>query len=127
MPQRMKILLSDHDEGFSMLLQEALHEYGPFRVFHAKNAQESVDAIFQHKPDVLVLDHGLPLEGAFHFMEQLHKSGYTFSIILMTTLQTREVVVEALSRGASFVIPKPFTIKALVNCIHDTLVQDSSR
>lgn len=127
MPQRMKILLSDHDEAFSMLLQEALHEHGHFRVFHAKNEQESADAILQHTPDILVLDHGLPLKGAFHLMERLHKGGYKFSIILMTTLPTHEVVVEALSHGVSFVIPKPFTVKALVNCIHDALAQDSSR
>ena len=121
MPQRKKILLSDHDEDFCALLQEALHEHGNFHIFHARNGQETADAIHRHKPDVLVLDHGLPHRGGFHIMDHLHESGHKLSTILMTTLPTRKVVDEALSRGAGFVLPKPFTTKALVDCIHDIL------
>ena len=41
MPHRKKILLSDSNEAFSMLLADSLRERGNFHVFHAKDEDET--------------------------------------------------------------------------------------
>ena len=43
MPHRKKILLSDSNEAFSMLLTDSLRERGDFRVFHARDADETTE------------------------------------------------------------------------------------
>ena len=121
MPHRKKILLSDNNAAFRMLLTDFLHERGDFHVFHAKDDRETSEALHRHRPHILLLDFLLPHKGGFHVMEQLHEGGHRLPTILMTALPTRRVVDEAYRLGASFVLPKPFTGKALTERIHDIL------
>ena len=121
MPHRKKILLSDSDEAFSMLLTDSLHERGGFHVFHARDEDETAEALHRHRPHILLLDFLLPHKGGFHVMERMHEGGHKLSTIFMTALPTHKVVDEAYRLGASFVLPKPFTTRALVERIHDVL------
>ena len=121
MPHRKKILLSDGDETFSMLLTDSLHERGGFHVFHARDEDETAEALHRHRPHILLLDFLLPHKGGFHVMERMHEGGHKLSTIFMTALPTHKVVDEAYRLGASFVLPKPFTTRALVERIHDVL------
>ena len=65
MPHRKKILLSDSNEAFSMLLADSLRERGNFHVFHAKDEDETTKALHRHRPHVLLLDFLLPHKAAF--------------------------------------------------------------
>ena len=125
MPHRKKILLSDGNDAFRALLTDILHEHGDFHILHARDGDETTEALHQHRPHILLLDFLLPHKGGFHVMEQMHEGGYKFSTILMTVLPTRKVVERAYHLGASFVIPKPFTTKELVKRVHDVLRSDS--
>ena len=125
MPHRKKILLSDSNESFCVLLTDLLHEHGNFHVFHARDGDETTAALHQHRPHILLLDFLLPHKGGFHVMEQMQEGRYKFPTILMTVLPTRKVAEKAYHLGASFVLPKPFTTKELVNRIHDVLCGDS--
>ena len=124
MPHRKKILLSDSNEALSMLLTESLRERGDFHVFHARDADETTGALHRHRPHVLLLDFLLPHKGGFHVMQQLREGGHKISTIFMTALPTHKVIEEAYRLGASFVLPKPFTARALVERIHDALHSD---
>ena len=126
MPHRKKILLSDSNEAFSMLLTDSLRERGDFRVFHARDADETTEVLHRHRPHVLLLDFLLPHKGGFHVMQHLREDGYKISTIFMTALPTHRVIEEAYRLGASFVLPKPFTTRALAERIHDVLHSDRS-
>ena len=121
MPHRKKVLLSDNNAAFRILLTDFLHKHGDFHVFHARDGSETAEALRQHRPHILLLDFLLPYKGGFHVMEQLHEGGHKLPTIFMTALPTRKVVDEAYRLGVSFVLPKPFTTKALVEQIHDIL------
>ena len=49
MPHRKKILLSDSNEAFSMLLTDSLRERGDFRVFHARDADETTEVLHRRE------------------------------------------------------------------------------
>ena len=101
MPHRKKILLSDSNEAFSMLLADSLRERGNFHVFHAKDEDETTKALHRHRPHVLLLDFLLPHKGGFHVMQQLREGGHKISTIFMTALPTHKVIEEAYRLGAS--------------------------
>ena len=124
MPHRKKTLLSDSNEAFSMLLADSLRERGDFRVFHARDTDETTEVLHRHRPHVLLLDFLLPHKGGFHVMQQLREGGHKISTIFMTALPTHKVIEEAYRLGASFVLPKPFTTRALAERIHDVLHRD---
>lgn len=65
MPHRKKILLSDSNEAFSMLLTDSLRERGDFRVFHARDADETTEVLHRHRPHVLLLDFCCRTRAAF--------------------------------------------------------------
>ena len=92
MPHRKKILLSDSNEALSMLLADSLRERGDFRVFHARDADETTGALHRHRPHVLLLDFLLPHKGGFHVMQQLREGGHKISTIFMTALPTHRVI-----------------------------------
>ncbi|MFQ6976672.1 MAG: response regulator [Oscillibacter sp.] len=81
MPHRKKILLSDSNEAFSMLLADSLRERGDFRVFHARDTDETTEVLHRHRPHVLLLDFLLPHKGGFHVMQQLREGGHKISTI----------------------------------------------
>ena len=124
MPHRKKILLSDSNEDFSMLLADSLRERGDFRVFHARDADETTEVLHRHRPHVLLLDFLLPHKGGFHVMQQLREGGHKISTIFMTALPTHKVIEEAYRLGASYVLTKPFTIWAFVQFFFDSLHSD---
>ena len=66
MPHRKKILLSDSNEAFSMLLTDSLRERGDFRVFHARDADETTEVLHRHRPHVLLLDFLLHHNSSSH-------------------------------------------------------------
>ena len=124
MPHRKKILLSDSNEALSMLLADSLRERGNFHVFHAKDEDETTKALHRHRPHVLLLDFLLPHKSSFHVMQQLPESRHKITTIYMTALPTHKVIEEAYRLGACFVLPKPFTTRALAERIHDVLLSD---
>ena len=65
MPHRKKILLSDSNEALSMLLADSLRERGDFRVFHARDADETTEVLHRHRPHVLLLDFYAAAQGRF--------------------------------------------------------------
>ena len=121
MPHRKKILLSDDDENFSILLQDFLHKHGDFHVFRAKDADATAEMLHRHRPHILLLDFMLPRKGGLSFLRQLRHSGHTISTIFMTAKPTQKVVQAAFDLGVTFVFPKPFSMHNMAARIHEEL------
>ena len=71
-----------------------------------------------HRKKILLSDSNEAL--SMLLADSLRERGNFF----MTALPTHRVIEEAYRLGASFVLPKPFTARALVERIHDALHSD---
>ena len=103
----MRLLLVDDDPGFRTLLRTTFDGVN-FAVDEAGDAAEAAERIADRRPDVIVLDVGLPGLDGLAFCRLL-KDEQATADIRVVLLTGRDGVDEAASRaGADALLPKPF-------------------
>jgi putative nucleotidyltransferase with HDIG domain len=103
----MRLLLVDDDSGFRALLRTTFEDVA-VDVDEAASASEAVQRICSVKPDVIVLDVGLPGMDGLAFCRELKADPGTSSIriVLLTGMEDVEEVAGA--AGADALLLKPF-------------------
>jgi DNA-binding NarL/FixJ family response regulator len=107
----IRVLLVDDQQlvriGFRMILSD---EEGIEVVGEAANGREGVDSAARLRPDVVVMDIRMPVMDGVEATRQLTASGAEAPrVLVLTTFDTDEHVVEALRAGASGFLLKDVT------------------
>lgn len=110
----MKILICEDEEIMLTALEFRLRKHG-FEVIVAENGKEALEKIQEFTPDIIVADIMMPFVTGLelvHFVRQDLKS--SLPIIVISSLENDEVVLEAFRLGASDFITKPFKPNELI-------------
>src|SRR5207253_2137942 len=113
MPQQPHILVADDERSIRLMLETGLTLNG-FRVTAVRTGHEALDAAATGQFDAVLSDIYMPDGGGLELVEALRAVDHNLPIILMTAQGSLEVAVEAVKRGASDFIGKPFDISAVV-------------
>jgi DNA-binding NarL/FixJ family response regulator len=85
--------------GFAMVLD---HQPDIDVVAEAGNGLEAIDAVRQHRPDVVLMDIRMPeMDGLTATAAILEQADWPLSVIILTTFDPDEYVYRALQAGAS--------------------------
>ena len=107
--QQFKILAVDDSPIYRKLVEQSLSGEG-YTLFFAKNGREALDLFTKHQPAVVITDWTMPdLEG----LELCRRIRSDFPedychLILLTSNNSKEQVVEGLAAGADDYLTKPF-------------------
>ncbi|ADN09124.1 response regulator transcription factor [Sulfurimonas autotrophica] len=115
-----KILLVEDDEILSETLIELL-ENEAFEVLHVKDGEAALDATFENKFTLLLLDVNVPLLNGFEFLKSLRESGDMTPAIFLTSLSDLASLANGFDVGADDYIKKPFDFDELLIRIHALL------
>ncbi len=115
-----KILLLEDDEILSETLIELL-ENESFEVLHVKDGEAALDATFENKFILLLLDVNVPLLNGFEFLKSLRQSGDMTPAIFLTSLSDVASLANGFDVGADDYIKKPFDFDELLIRIHALL------
>jgi len=112
----MKILLVDDHALLRDALRGALNELcGDAAVYEAADSREAMAAVSQHADlDLVLLDLNLPDRNGFELLAELRARDPTISIVVVSALQDREIIVKALNFGAVGFIPKSAARKVIL-------------
>ncbi|MDD2612763.1 MAG: response regulator [Bacteroidales bacterium] len=116
---KYKILIIDDEPQIRRLLKMALESNG-YRVFEAINAKEGLLQTTMTRPDVILLDLGLPDNGGLSVLSQLREWS-TVPVIVLTVQDDEQTKITALDGGADDYITKPFNTGELLARIRVTL------
>ncbi len=107
-----RILVVDDEIEIMRALQRSLaaHDY---EVFTAMNGEEALEAIAQYRPDLLLLDLGLPGISGLEVCKQVRKQS-NLPIIVLSVKDTERDKVLALDLGADDYVSKPFGINEVL-------------
>jgi two-component system KDP operon response regulator KdpE len=106
------ILVIEDDSGIRNVLRALLEPCG-YRVVEAENAQRGLIEARSHKPDLLLVDLGLPDGDGTTVIRGVR--GWSAVPILVLTARTREAEkVTALDAGADDYVTKPFSTAELL-------------
>ena len=87
-------------------------------VGEAANGQDAVRVILEQKPDVTLLDLRLPGFGGIEVMKQVRAQSSPTRFLVLTTYDTDEYIIPALSAGAQGYLLKDTSPDELVRAIH---------
>ncbi len=107
-----RILVVDDEIEIVRALQRSLtvHEY---EVFTATSGEEALDAIAHYRPDLILLDLGLPGLSGLDLCKQVRAQS-NLPIIVLSVKDTERDKVLALDLGADDYVSKPFGINEVL-------------
>ncbi|ARU49996.1 Response regulator MprA [Sulfurospirillum diekertiae] len=115
----MKILLLEDDPILSEIIEEFLVEHG----LHVKlfyDGKTALDAIFEHKFDLLLLDINVPSLNGFELLKEIKNARITTPVIFITSLDQISDVKKGFALGAEDYLKKPFDLEELLVRIERT-------
>ena len=108
----MRILIADDDPQFLRALRITLGARG-YEVLLARDGQHALEMAIDHKPDVILLDLGMPRLDGVKVIEAVR--GWSSAPILVISGRSGSAEkVEALDAGADDYVTKPFSMDELL-------------
>jgi CheY-like chemotaxis protein len=122
-----KILVVDDEEHIVMILKDSL-EFSGFQVVTAYNGLEALERVEQDKPDLLVLDIGMPKLDGWEVCRRLKAEEKTknLPIIILTAYAQASDKRKGSELGADRFVTKPCDLTYLVEEINTLLAKKKS-
>jgi two-component system, OmpR family, response regulator len=108
-----RVLVVDDERAITDLVAMAL-KYEGFAVQTAETAKNARHAVMDFRPDLMVLDVGLPDDDGFTLVQRLIADGIKVPVIFLTARDATEDKVHGLTVGGDDYVTKPFSIEELV-------------
>lgn len=109
----VRILIVDDEPPIRKLLRVGLSTQD-YTVVEAMNAKVAMEMIESEKPDLVILDLGLPGMPGLDLLARWRGQGHDLPIIILSSRTDEAGIVRALELGADDYIAKPFGMNELV-------------
>ncbi len=101
-----RVLVVDDETSIRRYLRAALGAQG-VTVYEAASGMEAINAVLTHRPDIIVLDLGLPDIDGIEVTRRLREWSQT-PIIILSVREAEQDKIAALDAGADDYLTKPF-------------------
>jgi two-component system, OmpR family, KDP operon response regulator KdpE len=109
---KTRVLIVDDEQAIRRFLRVALSAQG-YAVYEAASGQEAILSAVNNRPDIVILDLGLPDMAGVEVVRQLRQWTKT-PIIILSVRGSESDKVEALDAGADDYLTKPFGTGELI-------------
>lgn len=110
-------LVVDDDPEIAFIAEEALSRIG-YKVETVNSALTALEKFDSFKPDILITDWKMPDMNGIELITALREKDPHIATVLMTGFGTKEVVVDAFTRGKiDYYISKPFRLNELIEIV----------
>lgn len=107
-----RILVVDDEIEIMRALQRSLSAHG-YEVFTASNGEDALEGIVHYRPDLMLLDLGLPGISGLEVCKRVRAQS-SLPIIVLSIKDTEHDKVQALDLGADDYVSKPFGINEVL-------------
>ena len=116
MPNAKVILIVDDDMELSDGLRIVLEKQG-HRVIQARDGQQGKQLVYQHHPDLVILDMMMPRMGGYPVLEHFRDKADAPPIIMITANEGSRHKAYAEYLGVVDYIRKPFAMERLLESV----------
>lgn len=109
---RNKILVIEDESNIRSLVKTILHANG-YQVLLADSCMSGIMMFSSHRPDMVILDLGLPDRDGLEFIRYVRKKEAA-PILVLSARSTEEDKISALDLGANDYVTKPFSTGELL-------------
>ncbi|MGL4647795.1 MAG: response regulator, partial [Caldilineaceae bacterium] len=115
---RLRIILVDDHEIVRLGLKTLLSRYSQFEVVaEAGDAQEAMEQVQRHQPDVVVMDIRLPGKNGVEATQEITQLYPEVKVIMLTSYADEDVLFDAIAAGASGYVLKQIGSDDLVRSL----------
>jgi DNA-binding response OmpR family regulator len=109
------VLVVEDDEPIGELLAGVINDEEGYRAIHVTRPTDALHTLAQMKPDLLVLDVGLPGMNGFELYDWVHQDERLKNVpVIFETALSREHAAQFRERGIRYVLQKPFDLNDLI-------------
>ena len=108
-----KILVADDEEYIRDLVSSALRIAG-FESMTVNDGSNALAAVTTHRPDLLILDVGMPGIDGFEVCRRLRADGDATPVVFLTARDANEDKVSGFTKGGDDYLTKPFSLEELI-------------
>jgi two-component system KDP operon response regulator KdpE len=108
----VRILVVDDDRAIRRFLRTSLAAHG-YAVFEAETGEQALQDVMTHRPDVIILDLGLPDLDGVEVTRQLREWSQ-IPILILSVREQEDDKIAALDAGADDYLTKPFGMGELM-------------
>jgi DNA-binding response OmpR family regulator len=121
-----RILVIDDDTTICSFLKRGL-SYEGFAVTLAESGQDGLIRAREHYPDLVILDWLMPDMDGIEVLEKLRSADTSLPIMMLTSKDTQQDEVKALSKGADDYVAKPVSFDILLARVRSLLRRSSTK
>jgi DNA-binding response OmpR family regulator len=107
------ILIIEDDPTMLRALKDNF-EFAGYTAVAAADGERGLEAAFDAKPDLIVLDIMLPKVNGYEICRQIRSRGLDMPIVMLTAKGQESDIILGLNLGADDYVTKPFSIKELL-------------
>ncbi|TIO53706.1 MAG: response regulator transcription factor [Mesorhizobium sp.] len=111
--QTVSILVVDDEPPIRKLLRVGLGSQG-YAVSEAPNAKTAIELVQTERPDLILLDLGLPGMTGLELLGKWRNDGLDIPVVILSSRTDETGIVSALELGADDYVTKPFGMNELV-------------
>lgn len=117
-----KVLIVDDEPNIVMALEYAFRKE-KFEVLIARNGGEAFELMKEHVPEMVVMDIMMPLVNGYETLKMMkqEKQLKDIKVILLSAKNKTTDIEYGLKLGANDYITKPFSVKKLINRVHELM------
>lgn len=111
------ILVVDDSKIMRINLKKILEELGHTVIAEASDGKSALEAYEENAPDLVTMDITMPGMSGIETVEAMMSRFPTAKIIMVSSHSQKEMVIEAISKGAKHYILKPIRQEMLVQVL----------
>lgn len=113
----LTVLVADDFESMRMVMTNQLHSLGVKRVFSASNGSEALRILQDQRIDLVLTDWNMPVMTGLALLNAMRSNPRLshVPVVMVTGEAERQKVMEAIARGVSSVLLKPYSLAQLVD------------
>jgi len=122
MDSHLKVFITDDDRFFRESIELVINaEEDMLVVGHANNGIEALEKIQETKPNIVLMDIKMPKMNGITCIKELKSTFPDMIIIILTTFNEEEFIIEGLAHGANGYVIKGFDFHLLIQTMRDLM------
>lgn len=114
-----RILIVDDEEGYRKVLSNSLTDLG-YETKAVNNGFEAFEEMKRRKYSIILLDVKMPGMDGIELLHRMQQMRFNPNVVIITAYTTdKDIVQEAVKKGAKKVITKPFSIADIEACFNE--------
>ena len=111
----LRVLVVDDDPSSRLLLEDVLGSIFGQQVYSAVNGQQALAMALELMPQIVVTDRLMPVMDGLEFCRAVRATtwGQSIYLIMLTSLEAEDEIIEAFDAGVDDYVTKPFNVRAL--------------